>query len=281
MDKELYSKNLARRFKTYSSDMKDVWESYNFIESYMSQLHPLIKSDVVSSFSVDPLASADGNKISYDKKRTFGYIDHIRKRVNPERSLITAVSLTEDFLQDTVRSVYTAIPEKLSGDNAKDAPERVDKVVDVILQSEDKSEMLDRLIEEKIRGIFYGNPVDFFLKDKKLKLQFGTLFKENHSTNIQLYSEIVARRNIYAHNGGRADRKYLRESSGQSVKLGSKVSISSTYLKESIQILRGLAAVAAYTVCKKVFVSPPPRGRLYHVYNEFESQYSENARKRA
>jgi hypothetical protein len=281
MDDELYSKNLARRFKTYSSDMKDVWESYCFIGKYMEAIHPLIKDDVLPPFAVVPLASEDDKEQATDKKNTFGYIDHIIKKVNPSRSLITAVALTEDFLQDMVKNVYTAYPENLSGGDSKDAPERVEKVVDVILRSDDKDEIINKLIEEKVRGIFYGNPVDFFLKDKKLKLKFGTLFKDNHSKNIEIYSEIVARRNIYAHNGGRVDRKYAKESGASNVKLGNKIKIIDDYLKESIQILRGLSSVAAFTVCKRIFSSPPPGGRLFHVYRDFDKRFSDNARKSA
>lgn len=281
MDSELYSKNISRRFKTYSSDMKDVWESYNFINKYLSHIHSLVKDDTIPPFSVVPLASTDGVENRLDKNKTFGYIDHILKKVNPERSLITAVALTEDFLQDLVKTVYTAYPEKLSGGESKDSPERVDKVIDVILKSEDKGEILERLIEEKVRGIFYGNPVDFFLKDKKLKLQFGSLFKDNHTRNIEIYSEIIARRNIHAHNGGRVDRKYLRETGDNSVSIGNKIKITEEYLQESIQILRGLAAVAAYSVSERVFSAPPPRGRLFHVYRDFEKRFSDTARNSA
>ena len=167
MDKELYSKNLSIRFKTYSSDMKDVWESYVFINKYMSAIHPLIKKDILPPFSVVPLASKNRKERVINKSRTFGYKDHILKKVNPVRSLISSVSLTEDFLQDMVKIVYTAYPEKLSGGDARDSPERVEKVINVILQSQNKEEIIDRLIEEKVRGIFYGNPVNFFLKDKK------------------------------------------------------------------------------------------------------------------
>lgn len=278
MDSELYAKNLARRFKTYSSDMKDVWESYIFINKYMQAIHPLVKDDTLPVFSVVPLAS-DGNKeCATDKKNTFGYIDHIIKKVNPERSLITAVSLTEDFLQDMVKTVYKAYPEKISGGESKDAPERVDKLIDVILKSEDRDEIIDKLIEEKVRGIFYGNPVDFFMKDKKLKLNLGTIFKDQFSLSIEQYSEIIARRNIYAHNGGRADRKYIKESHTDNIKLGNKVKITDEYLKESILTLRGLASIAAYTVSQKVFSSPPPRGRLQHVCNDYKARYSDNAR---
>lgn len=277
MDSELYAKNLARRFKTYSSDMKDVWESYIFINKYMQEIHPLIKNDTLPVFSVVPLASEDGKECAIDKNNTFGYIDHIVKKVNPERSLITAVSLTEDFLQDMVKTVYKAYPEKLSGGEEKDAPERVEKVIDVILKSDDKGEIVDKLIEEKVRGIFYGNPVDFFIKDKKLKLNFGTTFKDYFSISIGRYSEIVARRNIYAHNGGRADRKYIKEAGAGDIKLGHKVKITDEYLKSSILTLRGLASVAAYLVSQKIFSSPPPGGRLLHIYNDYKSKFSDAA----
>lgn len=278
MELELYAKNLARKFKSYSSDMKDVWESYIFINKYMQAIHPLIKNDTLPVFSVTPLASEENIECATDKKNTFGYIDHVIKKVNPERSLITAVSLTEDFLQNMVKVVYTAYPEKLSSGETKDAPERVEKIIDVILKSEDKNEIIDKLIEEKVRSIFYGNPVDFFTKDNKLKLNFGMVFKEQYSNSIRQYSEIIARRNIYAHNGGRADRKYIKEADALNFKLGSKIPITDDYLKTSILTLRGLSSVAAFLVCQKIFSSPPPGGRLLHVYNDFKKRSSDTTR---
>ncbi len=279
MDKQLYAKNLSVRFKAYSSDMKDVWESYIFINKYMNEIHPLIKDDTLPPFSVIPLSAIDEKEIKISKKNTYGYIHHIVEKVKPERSLITAVALTEDFLQDMVKIVYKAFPDKISGAD-KDTPDRVEKVTELILQSTDKDEIIDRLIEEKVRGIFYGNPVDFFMKDKKLKLGFGTLFKDNHSANINIYSEIIARRNIYTHNGGRVDRKYLQESNANNIKLGNKLKITEEYLKESIFILRGLASVSAFMVNRRIFQSAPTEGRLHHVYTLFDKYYSDNGRKK-
>jgi len=276
MEKELYGKNISRRFKGYAKEVKDVWESYLFIENYMRSLHPLVKSKAVPSFSLQSLNEARG-EVEYNQSRTLGFIDHVVLKVNPERSLITAVALTEKFLQDLAKTVYVAYPEKLADQNgSEDSPARLDKVINVILKSDDRDEIIDRLAEEKIRSLFYGNPADFFIRSSRYKLDFGRVFESKYSDCISTYREIIARRNIYAHNGGRIDRKYLRELGNPSLKLDSKLKISREYLRESILVLRGLSAVAARTVCARSFGLQNPRGRVSHVSRQFERDFSDS-----
>lgn len=271
LESEHYAKNISRRFKTYSSDMKDVWESFEFVNRYLGAIHPLVKGGSLPTFSFRSL-HADSTT-SVDKNRTLGYIDHVVRKVNPERSLITSVALTEDFLQDLVRTVYRAFPERIAGGNSPDAPERIEKVVAVILDSENRDEILERLGDEKVRSAFYGNPVDFFRKDK-MKLEFGATFRDDYADSLEAYAEIIARRNIYAHNGGRVDRKYQKETGNQAVKLGNKLPISDVYLRESIMLLRGVSSVAAYVACDRIFNSTPKGGRLLAVYKAFSASRS-------
>jgi hypothetical protein len=104
--------------------------------------------------------------------------------------------------------------------------------------------------------IFYGNPLDFFQKDKA-RLEFKDFFKSNYQPQLEQYTEIVARRNIIVHNGGKVDRKYLREVNGATAKLGSVVYLSSDYLRESIVIMEGLGAVATKLILERIYGHKP------------------------
>jgi hypothetical protein len=121
------------------------------------------------------------------------------------------------------------------------------KLVNLILDSSDKEEIISRIIEEKVRGIFYGNPVDFFIKPKT-KLRFDKYFETKCQLQLAQYTEITARRNVIAHNSGRVDRKYLREVASTQLKLNQAVPLSSAYLKDSIGLLLCLAARATELV---------------------------------
>lgn len=103
--------------------------------------------------------------------------------------------------------------------------------------------MISKIAEEKIRGIFYGKPTDFFTKDKArigIDKNINTYFK----SAIEHYQEILARRNAFTHNGGKVDRKYLREVKSSTFKIGDRPRVDKTYLKQSIQVLHGLSSVA-------------------------------------
>ncbi len=46
-----------------------------------------------------------------------------------------------------------------------------------------KEEIIEKLAEEKVRSILYGNPLDIFEKDKA-KLGFGTFFKDLYQDKL-------------------------------------------------------------------------------------------------
>jgi hypothetical protein len=129
------------------------------------------------------------------------------------------------------------------------------KLVRLVLDSKDREEVIDRLVEEKVRGIFYGNPVDVFLKDKA-KMEFGTYFKDSHKLQVDEFKKIVAARNLIAHNNGRIDRKYQREADPTAT-LGRILVIDRQFLKDSIYVLSLLAAQATRLVIENVYKGKP------------------------
>jgi hypothetical protein len=142
------------------------------------------------------------------------------------------------------------------------------KLLEIIVNSSDKAEMIEKLIEERVRALFYGQPSDFFLKDKS-KLGFGDYFSKSYPTVIERYSEIAARRNLIIHNDGRVDRKYLREVPTTSLKLGQKAPVDQEYLRRSLLTLHGLSATAGVLVCERIYNNVVPSGVMLRRHKFF------------
>jgi hypothetical protein len=179
-------------------------------------------------------------------KDTFGAIDHLRRKSEPRTILLEAVAYFEDYLGWLTEKVLLDDPKLLKSD-APTADKEETKLISLIVDSFDKTEIIERIVEEKVRGIFYGNPVDFFIKPKT-KLRFQKYFQSKCQTQLAQYAEITARRNVIAHNNGRVDRKYLREVENPQFTLNQAVPLSSAYLRETIGLLLCLAARATELV---------------------------------
>ena len=266
------------RFKQFNRDMKDVWASHVFLSFYLPKVHGAVKAGTFPPLHLDSLSGVAIAPHLKNKNDTFGTLSHIQNKVVPIRTLISSVAITEDFLKDLCILVYERFPAKLSGGDIEESPEQRQKMLQTILTSTNKEEILSKLIEERVRGIFYGNVTDFFIKDKKVKLEFGDHFSKEHAKNLEYFKEILARRNIHAHNDGKVDAKYLREAKLFPFKEGQRPSLTLEYLRHTLVILRGLSAVAASLVCKNVFNEPDIKGKLVIVLAPFEKNYTEAAR---
>jgi hypothetical protein len=153
-----------------------------------------------------------------------------------------------------------------------DQEDQRDKLLKIVIDSADREEIIRKIAEEKIRSIFYGNPTDFFTKDKA-NIGLGDYIKNNYKNAIGNYQEIVARRNISIHNNGRVDRKYLREVGRSSSKLGQKLQINREYFKSALVILRGLATVTVVKVTENCYGVTEFNDKVASQFTEFEKLY--------
>lgn len=267
---------IGQSFKQYKIKMSKAWVIYNFNNYYFTELQKLIKQDQLPEFKFSYFNHEAEH--SYKKKNLFGLISQSVDVINPKRTLIEMVSLTEHYLQELTETVYTEHPIKLKGssnkNDAKDEqPDRQQKLISLILESADKEEMLSKIIEEKVRNIFYGNPIDFFTKDKA-KIGIGNFFESNHLERMKIYAEIIARRNVLIHNNSRVDRKYLREVENSQYKLGNKVEIDKEYLREAGIILRGYACIVTKLVLERTFKATYVSRHIMKMYKSFHNMYN-------
>lgn len=255
MNKSHSISRIGKRWNRLRGRLLDNWEIVHFLNHYLEELKPLIKNKEISPFS---LMDIDGkpNK-PYKKYKAdlyLGVISRIQSKTLLSRTLLESVALTEDFFQDVLVVVYKDYPQKLMSvkNSENENSKKYQKLLKLIIDSPDKDDIIDKLIEEKIRGIFYGNPSDFFLKDKG-KLNFKSTFNDSYDNSIILYKEIIARRNIFAHNSGKVDNKYLREVDNPQFTINKKAIIDIDYITQTIRILTGLSAVVTKLVIEGIY----------------------------
>lgn len=245
------------RYKGFQKDQRDVWESFCIVDFYGPKIKDLVKSDALPPLDIDRIWNESSRTL--EKNDTYGALSSLTQRGNYRRTLLEAVLLFEDYMSDLISGVYMDYPMKLQSEPSSESESEnksgYQKLVRLILDSKDREEVIDRLIEEKVRGIFYGNPVDVFMKDRA-KMEFGAYFKDTHKPDVEKFKKIVAARNLIAHNNGRVDRKYQREADPTAT-LGRTLVIDRKFLKDSIYVLSLLAAHATRLVIENIYKGKP------------------------
>lgn len=201
--------NVGILFKKFNSDLNEIWEDYISINFYLPKIHDYIKSGAMEPVVIPKLVH--NSRLSPSSRNTvYGILRRIGGKTSGVHAFIDAVSLFEHFISNLVFNVYMDFPAKLKG-LSKDAGDEIEgrkiKLLNVILESASRDEIILKLVDEKVRSIFYGNPIDLFAKDKA-NIGFGGYFRENQTLLLDAFQEIAARRNIIMHNEGRVDRKY-------------------------------------------------------------------------
>lgn len=244
-------------FSELNRGLNDIWADYITNKFYLDKVHKLVKEDQLPRVEILKLVR-NPKPITQSKKTVFGIIDRIKKSRIGYNAFIDTVSQFEKFMSNLVFKVYMDHPGKLRGlakDSDDETEGRSSKLLALILESDDRYEMINKLAEEKVRGIFYGNPLGLFVSDKA-RLEFGNYFKENHIYSLKIFKEATARRNIIIHNKARVDRKYVSEVSGTDLRLGQKVQIDEEYLRSCMLALKDIAAAAANQVSTSIYKVP-------------------------
>jgi hypothetical protein len=90
-------KRLHLHFKSFRKEIRDIWESYNLIDYYMTAIHQKVQNAEIETFSMPYLLEPHHSK-QYSRKNTYGAISHIQRKANPRRTLTETVSTFEDYL---------------------------------------------------------------------------------------------------------------------------------------------------------------------------------------
>ncbi|HEM3505619.1 TPA: hypothetical protein U1B13_001592 [Streptococcus suis] len=155
-------------------------------------------------------------------------------------------------------------PKKL-GDSPMDSK----KLMDLVYNYAMVEEIIEKIVEEKVRSIFYGNPTAIFLKDP-CKFELKNYFKDNYEKELGFFSKIIAYRNIIIHNDSRVDSKFLKECKYSDFILNQKITISTNYLIASIALLVGLAGEITTIYLREVHKFEPRKTtNLYRSTRKF------------
>lgn len=272
-------KRIAKRHKAFRKNIMETWESFIFLGFAFDKIRSQVKDGAIEPFAVENLSNSFtglAQKRVFDKKDTLGIIDHLHLKINPQRALLEPVAYTESYLQDLCEIVYKDFPGRLLGKKPEqlgvDNDKQQGKMIELIVKSSSREEILDKIIEEKIRGIFYGNPLDFYISDKA-NIGIGDYFSKHHIKTRDKLAEIIARRNIYAHNSGKVDSKYLREVKNSTLILGRKAIIDEAYIREAIIVLRGFSSLVTKLVIENVYKVPCTISQLNTNVNSFNMYY--------
>lgn len=245
------------RYKGFQKAQRDIWESFCIVDFYVPRIKLAIKKGSLPPLDIDRIWNETSRTL--DKNDTYGALSSLMEKGNYRRTLLETVLIFEDYMSDLISAVYLDYPKKLlstaTNETESDNTAGYQKLLRLVLEVDDRDEIIDRLVEEKVRGIFYGNPIDVFMKDKA-RMGFDTYFKDTHQAEIGKYKIIVAARNLVAHNNGKIDRKFIREADSSAVQ-GKKFVITREFLKESTFILSLLAAHATRLVIENVYKGKP------------------------
>ena len=259
--KEMSKEKIIKIFLKFQKDMNNIWEEFNYLEYYIKT------SKIEKGFKLNHLFIEQS--IQKEKKDAGGMKSKFLSGNNSKNHFIDSISLFEKYISNLAIEIYKLFPRKIEN-NLMD----VKKLMEIIITHETKEEILDYIIEERVRSIFYGNPVDI-LKNDKCKFELNDTFKLTYKKVLEYYNEIVAKRNIIIHNLGNIDRKYIREISGTSYKLKQKVIINSDYLRGSISLLLGIAAKITECIIQKILKYEVNK-KLLKVVRSFENSYNNN-----
>jgi len=243
-------KNINKLFYNYKRRIKNVWEEYLLIKFSLDELKKNHKKKSIGSRFKRELLLEEV-KWDYKDMDIHDFIESIRKNKLDSKTLIEAVSLTETFLQDLTSNVYKDFPLKVTHNNPDSVSSEI-KLTKLIVSSANRDEMINALVEEKVRSIFYGKPVEFFEKDKA-KIGINSYFKSQSQKALTEFTEIIATRNIIIHNNGNVDSKYLREVKNSTYSKGNKIKVDKEFIRNSIIVLRGLSATTTKLVLENTY----------------------------
>ncbi len=260
--------------KQYRQKLRHIWEEYSFILFYAPHLHENIKSGILPPYEFEPFL-ANGQIRKTTKATSIGALGQVLQNSITDRVLLDSIAAFEDYICKLAEIVYTDYPDKLKNNSKGQTEKEGEKYINYIVDSDTREEMISKIIEEKLRSIFYGNPLDIFEKDK-IKLDFKKYFIDNYQHTLDEYKEITANRNAIIHNNGRADRKYVREVKNTMLKPGNKIILDTAYLKRTLSILDGLAAISTKLVVENIY-SGTPQSKLADSIKSFENGVGKKA----
>jgi len=153
-------------------------------------------------------------------------------------SLISAISITENFLEEVIRKVLQNHPGKLSVDidskTKKEAQEERKIDLKDVLSASSLEELYENIINQRLHKLFYASPADYFKYLKNIiQIDLGQDLIDN-------YIEIKATRDLLVHNKGKVNSIYIDKvgTKARATDTRQNIPITEDYFLESIGVLK-------------------------------------------
>ena len=186
-----------------------------------------------------PSVKGDTIQITRDHKKILRLLeDTINYDLN-EQSLVTGITITENYLFDTLLQIINWYPQKLLvGDMKFD--------VSMVIESYDLDELISRIVEKRIYSVFYDSPVKYLNHiEQTLNISIPEEIKKS-------YAEIKATRDLIVHNDGVINELYIRKTGKEArSKIGDKIWVSAEYFDGSITCMKKLVALIFEQILEK------------------------------
>jgi hypothetical protein len=150
-----------------------------------------------------------------------------------KKSLVLAVSITEDYLIDLMRLVLRAHPGRLGRGVRRGESKPTIALEDFIERSRD--EILEELIRGRVGGALYAKPAEY------LAYVASILEVEVPGEAAEAFIEVKATRDIVVHGDGKANERYIEKSGNRArVALGEVLLIDNAYFDSAIATMKSL-----------------------------------------
>jgi hypothetical protein len=148
-----------------------------------------------------------------------------------ETNIVSLVSRTEAFIQDSLAIVATAYPNKLSV-----LADKGGIPLDLFLEHEERGDVIRRFVSMKCEGLMFGKPSEYLEKAAKV------LTIELDADVVKAFIEIKASRDIIIHNSGRISKLYIEKAGDQRRgEDGEELVINRAYFRHVIVTLKKLS----------------------------------------
>jgi hypothetical protein len=150
-----------------------------------------------------------------------------------KKSLVLAVSITEDYLIDLMRLVLRTHPDRISRGIKRGDSKPTIALEDFIGRSRD--EILEELIRGRVGGALYAKPAEY------LAYLSSILEVEVPAGPAEAFIEVKATRDIVVHGDGRANERYIDKSGLRArVAVGELLLIDQPYFDDAIAAMKSL-----------------------------------------
>lgn len=197
-----------------------------------------------------PVVSGETITVARRKSKIISLLDKAINRDLYSQSLITAVAITEDYLSKSLATILEWYPQKLSvyGDKKVD--------LTLILDSENKEELLQRIIFKVVYSIFYPSPAKYFETiEEILAITYQDPIKKQ-------FSEIKATRDLLVHNSGIVNSIYLAKS--KDLARGSEgevIPLDNNYFDNSLRCMKRIIS-KTYSQLLQKYGNKPPKNSI-------------------